>query len=94
MPTGLYFTSDWAYRDIDGDYQIVGRQDDIIRIKGVWIQVPEIESSIAVSWGSFHKLYFRCDFFSQKKSEKIENVSYIRLEKDFTDSRDSKFNSY
>ena len=49
MPTGLYFTSDWAYRDIDGDYQIVGRQDDIIRIKGVWIQVPEIESSIAVS---------------------------------------------
>ena len=45
---GLYFTHDWAYRDIDGDYQIVGRQDDIIRIKGVWIQVPEIESCIAV----------------------------------------------
>lgn len=46
---GLYFTRDWAYRDIDGDYQIVGRQDDIIRIKGVWIHVPEIESHIAVS---------------------------------------------
>ena len=45
---GLYYTRDWVYRDIDGDYQIVGRQDDIIRIKGVWIQVPEIESSIAV----------------------------------------------
>ena len=47
--TGLYFTCDWVYRDIDGDYYVVGRQDDIIRIKGVWIQVPEIESSIAVS---------------------------------------------
>ena len=42
----MYFTGDWAYRDIDGDYQIVGRKDDIVRIKGVWIQVPEIESSI------------------------------------------------
>ena len=47
---GKYFTGDWAYRDIDGDYQIVGRKDDIVRIKGVWVQVPEIESSIAVSY--------------------------------------------
>lgn len=45
---GKYFTGDWAYRDIDGDYQIVGRKDDIVRIKGIWIQVPEIESSIVV----------------------------------------------
>ncbi|CAI8031754.1 Acetyl-coenzyme A synthetase 2-like, mitochondrial [Geodia barretti] len=43
---GKYFTGDWAYRDMDGDYQIVGRKDDIVRIKGVWIQIPEIESSI------------------------------------------------
>ena len=49
LQTGLYFTRDWAYRDIDGDYYVVGRQDDIIRIKGVWIQVPEIESLITVS---------------------------------------------
>ena len=46
---GIYFTGDWAYRDADGDYQILGRQDDIVRVKGVWVQVPEIESSIAVS---------------------------------------------
>ena len=46
--TGKYFTGDWAYRDIDGDYQVVGRKDDIVRIKGVWIQIPEIESSITV----------------------------------------------
>lgn len=45
---GMYFTGDWAYRDIDGDYQIVGRKDDIVRIKGIWIQVPEIECSIVV----------------------------------------------
>jgi acetyl-CoA synthetase len=43
---GKYFTGDWAYRDMDGDYQILGRKDDIVRIKGVWIQIPEIESSI------------------------------------------------
>ena len=46
--TGKYFTGDWAYRDMDGDYQILGRKDDIVRIKGVWIQIPEIESSIVV----------------------------------------------
>ena len=43
---GFYFTQDYAYRDIDGDYQIQGRKDDIIRVKGVWLQVPEIESNI------------------------------------------------
>ena len=44
--SGLFFTQDYAYRDIDGDYQIQGRKDDIIRVKGVWLQVPEIESNI------------------------------------------------
>ena len=43
---GFFFTQDYAYRDIDGDYQIQGRKDDIIRVKGVWLQVPEIESNI------------------------------------------------
>ena len=46
LPIGFYFTQDYAYRDIDGDYQIQGRKDDIIRVKGVWLQVPEIESNI------------------------------------------------
>jgi acetyl-CoA synthetase len=46
---GLFFTQDYAYRDIDGDYQIQGRKDDIIRVKGVWLQVPEIESNIVQS---------------------------------------------
>ena len=44
--SGFFFTQDYAYRDIDGDYQIQGRKDDIIRVKGVWLQVPEIESNI------------------------------------------------
>ena len=43
---GLYFTQDYAYKDIDGHYQIQGRKDDIVRIKGVWLEVPEIESEI------------------------------------------------
>lgn len=46
LSIGFYFTQDYAYRDIDGDYQIQGRKDDIIRVKGVWLQVPEIESNI------------------------------------------------
>ena len=44
FPADLFFTRDWAYRDVDGDYQIVGRKEDIIRIKGVWIELPEVES--------------------------------------------------
>ena len=43
---GLYFTQDYAYRDVEGHYQIQGRKDDIVRIKGVWLQVPEMESEI------------------------------------------------
>ena len=43
---GLYFTQDYTYRDVDGHYQIQGRKGDIVRIKGVWLQVPEIECAI------------------------------------------------
>lgn len=42
--SGLYFTCDMAHRDADGDYQIVCRASDVIRIEGVWIGFTEIES--------------------------------------------------
>ena len=45
---GLYFTSDIAHRDLDGDYQIIGRSDDVIRYKGEMLNIPYIEN-MAVS---------------------------------------------
>ena len=41
--SGLYFTSDVAHRDQDGDYQILGRLDDVIRYKGDILNLPDIE---------------------------------------------------
>ena len=39
-----YYTYDLAKCDAEGNYQITGRVDDAIRIKGVWLEVPKIES--------------------------------------------------
>lgn len=42
--SGLYFTGDGAYRDAEGHYQITGRVDDVINIKGHRIGTAELES--------------------------------------------------
>ena len=41
---GLYFTGDGALRDEDGHYQITGRVDDVINVKGHRIGTAELES--------------------------------------------------
>ena len=41
---GLYFSGDGALRDEDGDYQITGRVDDVINIKGHRVGTAELES--------------------------------------------------
>ena len=41
---GLYFSGDGARRDDVGDYQITGRVDDVINVKGHRIGTAEIES--------------------------------------------------
>ena len=41
---GYYFTSDFAHRDAAGDYKIIARKDDVIKNRGVWLSVTEIES--------------------------------------------------
>lgn len=41
---GLYFTGDGALRDEDGYYQITGRVDDVINVKGHRIGTAELES--------------------------------------------------
>ena len=43
---GLYFTGDGARRDGDGHYQITGRVDDVINVKGHRLGTAEVESAI------------------------------------------------
>ena len=46
FPLGYYFTGDGAYRDADGHYQITGRVDDVINIKGHRLGTAELESAM------------------------------------------------
>ena len=41
---GYFDTYDLAKCDAEGNYQITGREDNAIRSKGVWLEVPRIES--------------------------------------------------
>jgi propionyl-CoA synthetase len=43
----IYSTFDWAIRDEDGDYFILGRTDDVINVAGHRLGTREIEESIA-----------------------------------------------
>ena len=43
---GLYFSGDGARRDSDGHYQITGRVDDVINVKGHRIGTAELESCL------------------------------------------------
>lgn len=46
VSTGLYFTGDGCRRDSDGYYQITGRVDDVINVKGHRIGTAELESCL------------------------------------------------
>ncbi|MDO5102187.1 MAG: acetate--CoA ligase [Lautropia sp.] len=43
---GLFYTSDAAERDEDGDYRITGRIDDVINISGTRLSTVEVESAL------------------------------------------------
>ncbi|CAH3040949.1 unnamed protein product [Porites lobata] len=43
---GFYFTGDGALRDIDGDYRITGRMDDVINVSGKRLGTAEIEDAL------------------------------------------------
>lgn len=43
---GLYFSGDGCYRDMDGDYWITGRVDDVLNVSGHRLGTAEIESAI------------------------------------------------
>ena len=43
---GVYFTGDSARRDKDGDFWIIGRVDDVIKVSGYRLGTAEIESAL------------------------------------------------
>ncbi|MDA9003912.1 acetate--CoA ligase [bacterium] len=45
---GYYFTGDGAKRDIDGDYWITGRVDDVLNVSGHRLGTAEIESALGL----------------------------------------------
>jgi acetyl-CoA synthetase len=51
MYPGYYFSGDGARRDIDGDYWITGRVDDVLNISGHRIGTAEVEGAIGKADG-------------------------------------------
>ncbi len=51
MYPGYYFSGDGARRDIDGDYWITGRVDDVLNISGHRIGTAEVEGAIGKANG-------------------------------------------
>ncbi len=45
---GMYFTGDGCRRDVDGDYWITGRVDDVINVSGHRLGTAEIESALVL----------------------------------------------
>ncbi len=43
---GAYLTGDGAHRDVDGDYWIIGRVDDVVNVSGHRFGTAEIESAL------------------------------------------------
>ncbi len=43
---GMYFTGDGCKRDVDGDYWITGRIDDVLNVSGHRIGTAEVESAL------------------------------------------------
>ncbi len=44
---GVYFTGDWARRDADGYYWLMGRVDDVIKVREYRVGAVEIEHALA-----------------------------------------------
>ena len=47
MRDGGVLTGDKFYQDPDGNYFYVGRNDDMLRVGGIWVSPAEIESALA-----------------------------------------------
>ncbi len=47
MSRGGVLTGDKMYQDAEGNYFLVGRSDDMLRVGGIWVSPAEVESVIA-----------------------------------------------
>jgi acetyl-CoA synthetase len=47
----MYFTGDGALRDLDGNYRITGRVDDVLNVSGHRIGTAEVENAINMHSG-------------------------------------------
>lgn len=47
MRQGGVVTGDKCYRDADGNFFYVGRNDDMLRVGGIWVSPAEVESALA-----------------------------------------------
>lgn len=47
MAKGGVLTGDKVYEDADGNYFLVGRADDMLRVGGIWVSPAEVETVIA-----------------------------------------------
>jgi len=47
MSNGSILTGDKLYQDVDGNFFLVGRTDDMLRVGGIWVSPAEVESVIA-----------------------------------------------
>jgi benzoate-CoA ligase family protein len=47
MGQGGVLTGDKLYQDGDGNFFLVGRSDDMLRVGGIWVSPAEVESAIA-----------------------------------------------
>ena len=48
---GWFHTGDTCYRDQDGYYYFCGRDDDMLKVGGIWVAPFEIESALAAHPG-------------------------------------------
>ena len=83
---GFYFTGDGALRDIDGDYRITGRMDDVINVSGKRLGTAEIEDALVtgdVCWtGSqtsfiYLSVFFYYLFLTQDNHEAVAETAVV-----------------
>ncbi len=51
MRDGWFYTGDTCYRDADGYYYFCGRDDDMLKVGGIWVAPFEVESALAANPG-------------------------------------------
>jgi benzoate-CoA ligase family protein len=66
MGRGGVLTGDKFYRDEDGNFFLVGRADDMLRVGGIWVSPAEVESAIAS-----HDAVLECAVVGHPDAEKM-----------------------